>query len=85
MPISRFFLLEYTPPVVTINGNDGTIRVKSSDGKALSFNGGAHVLSVRVLGGSPGETFLVMENPDFHDGSGRAVFAAVAGGRARVQ
>jgi hypothetical protein len=26
----------------------------------------------------------VMENPDFHDGSGQQVVAAVAGGRARV-
>jgi hypothetical protein len=70
---------------VTIDSNQGTIRVKSTNGKPLSFIGGGQVLSVRVHGGLSGETFLVMENPDFHDANGKAVVAAVAGGRARVQ
>ncbi len=73
------------PPVVTVDATNGTIRVKNSNGKPLTFAGGGQVLAVRVHGGLTGETFLVMDNPDFRNGEGQAVMAAVAGGRARVQ
>lgn len=73
------------PPAVTVDANSGTIRVKNSNGKPLEFIGGGQVLSVRVHGGLTGDSFLVMENPDFHDVNGEPVVAAVAGGRARVQ
>jgi general secretion pathway protein D len=74
-----------TPPIVSVNHDAGTITVTQGDGKPLRFNGGGQVLAIRVLGGLPGETFLVMENPDLHTASGQSIAAAVAGGRARVQ
>jgi hypothetical protein len=73
------------PPIVTVDSNTGTIRVKSSNGKPLRFNGGGDVLLIRVHGGASGETFLVMQNPDFLGSTGEKVVAAVAGGRVRVQ
>lgn len=73
------------PPVVTVDANSGTIRVKNSNGKPLTFTGGGLVLTVRVHGGQTGDTFLVMENPDFRNADGQAVMAAIAGGRARIQ
>ena len=72
------------PPVVTVDRASGTIRVKSSDGKPLSFVGGGDVLLMRVHGGATGDTFLVMQNPEFTR-DGQTVVAAVAGGRAKVQ
>lgn len=74
-----------SPPTVTVNANDGTIRVKNTNGKPLTFLGGGQVLAVRVHGGVSGETMLVIENPEFRDQTGQAVMAAVAGGRAKVQ
>jgi general secretion pathway protein D len=73
------------PPVVTINRDSGTVRVTSSDGKPLVFTSGGDVVTLRVRGGLLGETFLVMENPAFHNATGDAVSAAVSGGRAMVQ
>lgn len=73
------------PPVVTVDRNTGTIRVKSSDGKPLKFVGGGDVLLIRVHGGVSGETFLVMQNPEFRTAGGKNIVAAVAGGKARVQ
>lgn len=73
------------PPVATVNRANGLIRVKSSDGKPLAFAGGGDVLALRVHGGVTGETFLVMENPNFRDASGKGIVAAVAGGKALVQ
>lgn len=73
------------PPVVTVDHDTGTVRVKSSDGKPLIFVGGGDVLSLRVHGGTPGETFLVLQNPDFRTADGQPIVAAIAGGRARVK
>jgi len=73
------------PPVVTVSRDRGTISVKSSDGKPLSFVSGGDVLVLRVHGGLTGETFLVMENPDLRTASGAGIAAAVSGGRAKVQ
>jgi general secretion pathway protein D len=73
------------PPIVTVNRDAGTITIKSSDGKPLSFNSGGEVLVLRVHGGITGETFLVLNDPDFHTAAGNAVASAVSGGRARVQ
>jgi general secretion pathway protein D len=73
------------PPVVTVDASAGTIRIKHDNGKPLSFLRGGQVLAIRVHGGLTGETFLVMDNPDFHNREGAAIAAAVAGGRARVQ
>ncbi len=71
-------------PTATIDSNSGVVRIKSMDGKPLQFTGGGTVIALRVRGGLTGETFLVMENPSFHDARGTAVTAAVAGGRAKV-
>ncbi len=73
------------PPIVTVNREQGTITVKSSDGKPLSFVSGGEVLAVRVHGGVSGDTFLVMDNPDLRTASGAGIAAAVSGGRAKVQ
>ncbi|MEO8032848.1 MAG: secretin N-terminal domain-containing protein [Acidobacteriota bacterium] len=74
-----------TPPVVTINEESGTIKLVSSNGKPLTFIGGGEVLMLRVHGGLSGETFLVLENPDFKDAAGVPMQSAIAGGRARVE
>jgi hypothetical protein len=73
------------PPVVTVDRNGGTIRVKSSNGKPLQFVSGGDVLLIRVHGGVTGETFLVMKDPELRTPAGTNVVAAVAGGRAKVQ
>jgi hypothetical protein len=73
------------PPIVTVNRDNGTILVKSSDGKPLSFIGGGEVLVLRVHGGVSGDTFLVMNPPDLHAMNGASVAAAISGGRAKVQ
>ncbi|HYI12973.1 MAG TPA: secretin N-terminal domain-containing protein [Thermoanaerobaculia bacterium] len=82
---SAFAVNAATPPAVTIDSNNGTITVKPTDGKPLTFAGGGQVLALRVHGGATGETFLVLDNPDLHTFSGQSIVAAVAGGRARVQ
>ncbi|HVE70065.1 MAG TPA: secretin N-terminal domain-containing protein [Thermoanaerobaculia bacterium] len=73
------------PPVITVDRGNGTIRVKSSNGKPLQFVGGGDVLLIRVHGGAPGDTFLMVQNPEFRTGAGQNIMAAVAGGRAKVQ
>ncbi|HYC62921.1 MAG TPA: secretin N-terminal domain-containing protein [Thermoanaerobaculia bacterium] len=73
------------PPIVSVNRDAGTITVTQGDGKPLRFTGGGQVLAIRVHGGLPGDTFLVMDNPDLHTAGGQSIVAAVAGGRARVQ
>jgi general secretion pathway protein D len=73
-----------TPPVVSVNNDTGTIKIVSSDGKPLQFIGGGEVAVLRVHGGLAGETFLVLENPDFKGRNGLSVMSSVAGGRAKV-
>jgi general secretion pathway protein D len=82
---SAVFANPALPPVVTVDRNTGTIRVKSSDGKPLQFVSGGDVLLIRVHGGVTGETFLVMQNPEFRSPGGKPIVAAVAGGKAKVQ
>jgi general secretion pathway protein D len=74
-----------TPPVATINRDTGTIKVTSSDGKPLQFVSGGDVMRLRLRGGKSGETMLVIEPPELHDGAGTNVTTAVTGGRAQVQ
>jgi general secretion pathway protein D len=73
------------PPVVTVNRDSGTILVKSSDGKPLTFISGGEVLVLRVHGGVSGDTFLVMDSPELRAANGVAIPAAISGGRAKVQ
>jgi len=74
-----------TPPVATIDREHGTVRIISSNGKPLQFyNGGGDIAQLRVRGGAPGETYLVLENPNLTNGNGAVVNASVSGGRARV-
>ncbi|HUP50316.1 MAG TPA: secretin N-terminal domain-containing protein [Thermoanaerobaculia bacterium] len=73
------------PPVVTIDRNNGLIRIVSSDGKPLSFNSGGELLVLRVLGGLRGETALVVDIPQLKNGNGDVVVTAVTGGRATVE
>jgi general secretion pathway protein D len=74
-----------TPPVTTIDREHGSIRITSSNGKPLQFNnGGGDIASLRVRGGAPGETYLVLENPGLTNGTGAVVTASVSGGHAKV-
>jgi hypothetical protein len=74
-----------TPPVATIDREHGTVRVTSSNGKPLQFyNGGGSIASLRVRGGAPGETYLVLDNPNLSNGNGAVVNASVSGGHAKV-
>jgi hypothetical protein len=74
-----------TPPVATIDREHGTVRIISSNGKPLQFNnGGGDIAQLRVRGAAPGETFLVLENPNLTNGTGSLVNASVSGGRAKV-
>lgn len=73
------------PPTVTIDRTAGTLVIRNADGRPLAFVSGGHVLAIRVHGGLLGETFLVMNNPEFRGADGEPMTAAVTGGRARVQ
>jgi general secretion pathway protein D len=74
-----------TPPVATIDREHGNVRITSSNGKPLQFyNGGGDIASLRVRGAAPGETFLVLENPNLTNGNGTLVNASVSGGHAKV-
>jgi general secretion pathway protein D len=74
-----------TPPVATIDREHGTVRITSSNGKPLQFNnGGGSIASLRVRGGAPGDTYLVLEDPHLTNGAGTVVNASVSGGRAKV-
>jgi general secretion pathway protein D len=74
-----------TPPVVSINRDDGTIRISSSDKRPLQFNGGGDLVTLHVRGGVTGETFLVLDNPDFRNAEGKMVMSTISGGRVRVE
>ena len=74
-----------TPPAVKIDSLAGTVTITSSDGKPLQFNGGGDIAALRVRGGAPGETFLVMDSPALKNGRGEGVATAVSGGRAKVE
>ncbi len=74
-----------TPPIATIDREHGTVRISSSNGKPLQFNsGGGEIVTLRVRGGAPGETYLVLENPNLTNGGGTVVAASVSGGHAKV-
>ena len=74
-----------TPPVVTIDREHGNVRITSSNGKPLQFNnGGGSIASLRVRGGAPGDTYLVLEDPHLTNGAGSIVNASVSGGHAKV-
>lgn len=72
-------------PAIAIDRTAGTIKVKSTNGAPLKFVSGGVILAIRVHGGNPGDTFLIVDNPDIRTAGGASVIAAVAGGRARVQ
>jgi len=73
------------PPVATIDREHGSVRIVSTNGKPLQFyNGGGDIASLRVRGGAPGDTYLVLENPNLTNDSGAVVSASVSGGHAKV-
>ena len=72
------------PPVVNLDTSHGTIRIVSSDGRPLKFRTGGEIAALRVRGGSPGESILAFDPPTFTGSNGQPAFAAVVGGRARV-
>ena len=74
-----------TPPIVNIDRANGLVRVSSSNGQPLTFRSGGELLALRVLGGTTGDTALIIDVPGLKNGNGEAVLAAVTGGRARVE
>jgi len=74
-----------TPPVVSVNREDGTIRISSADKRRLQFAGGGELVRLHVRGGVSGETFLVLDNPDFRNAEGKMVMSTISGGRATVE
>jgi len=74
-----------TPPVATISRETGTIKISSSDGKPLTFNGGGEIATLRVRGGLTGDSYLVMEDPGLKNGRGERVASEVTGGHAKVE
>jgi general secretion pathway protein D len=74
-----------TPPAVNIDRGTGTIKITSSDGGPLRFNSGGELAALRVRGVLNGETYLVLENPDLKNGTGKVVASTIAGGHAKVE
>ena len=67
------------------NGRDSPgqrLGVKRFGGQSVS---GGEILVLRILGGGPGDTALVVDIPQMKNANGDVVMAAVTGGRARVQ
>jgi len=73
------------PPIVTINRDQGSIRITSSDGLPLKFISGGDLAALRVRGGMTGDTFLVVDVPGLKNGRGEAVASSVSGGQAKVE
>jgi general secretion pathway protein D len=74
-----------TPPVVTIDGNGGVVKIVSSDGKPLGFRSGGEVLILRLQGILTGDAALVLDALELKNDQGQLVVGAISGGRARVQ
>ena len=74
-----------TPPVVTIDGNGGLVKIASSDGKPLSFRSGGEVMVLRLQGILTGDAALVLDAPDLKNEKGQIVVGAISGGRARIE
>jgi general secretion pathway protein D len=74
-----------TPPVVTIDGNGGVVKIVSSDGKPLGFRSGGEVLILKLQGILTGDAALVLDAPELKNDKGQLVVGAISGGRARVQ
>ena len=74
-----------TPPVVTINSEQGFVTIASSDGKPLTFNSGGEIATLRVRGGGTGESNLVVDSPALKNDRGELVASEVSGGRAKVE
>ena len=72
------------PPVTTIDRAKGSVKITSTNGKPLAFTQGGEILTLRMNGGTPGETFLVIDKPELRDARGTIVPAAISGGRAKV-
>jgi len=74
-----------TPPVVTINSQQGFVTIASSDGTPLTFNSGGEIATLRVRGGGTGESNLVVDSPALKNDRGELVASEVSGGRAKVE
>jgi general secretion pathway protein D len=74
-----------TPPAAVVSRDSGTVRIASSDGHPLLFQGGGDVVTLRVRAIAPGETFLVVECPTLTNSRGEVVPATISGGRAKVE
>ncbi|HEX8154589.1 MAG TPA: hypothetical protein VF698_15755, partial [Thermoanaerobaculia bacterium] len=72
------------PPMTTIDREKGSVKITSTNGKPLVFTQGGEILTLRMNGGAPGETFLVIDRPELRDARGTVVPAAISGGRAKV-
>lgn len=73
------------PPIVTIDAQNGSIRIVSSDGLPLTFAGGGDLAALRVRGGMTGDTYLIIDTPGLKNGRGETVASTVSGGQVKVQ
>jgi general secretion pathway protein D len=73
------------PPVVTIDGNSGIVKIISSDGKPLAFRSGGEVMILKLQGILAGDAALVLDAPELKNDKGQIVVGAISGGRARVE
>lgn len=74
-----------SPPIATIDSTGGTVRIKSSDGKPLSFRSGGELLVLRLQGIMAGDATLVLDAPELKNAKGQIVLGAISGGRARIE
>ncbi|MGZ8852915.1 MAG: secretin N-terminal domain-containing protein, partial [Thermoanaerobaculia bacterium] len=74
-----------SPPIATIDSTGGTVRIKSSDGKPLSFRSGGEILVLRLQGIVAGDATLVLDSPELKNAKGQVVLGAISGGRARIE
>jgi general secretion pathway protein D len=74
-----------SPPIATIDSTGGTVRIKSSDGKPLSFRSGGELLVLRLQGITAGDATLVLDSPELKNAKGQIVLGAISGGRARIE
>ena len=74
-----------SPPIATIDSTSGTVRIRSSDGKPLSFRSGGELLVLRLQGIMAGDATLVLDSPELKNAKGQIVLGAISGGRARIE
>lgn len=74
-----------TPPAVVIDRETGMIKITSTDGKPLTFDGGGEVIALQLRGLTAGDGILVVGDPVLKNAKGEVVVSSIAGGHSLVQ